>query len=67
MNCENVFCIYQSNGICNAEQISINPCGMCTECIYPDIDSKTLEEAKKALLEKYVTTDAVRTVTDKNA
>ena len=62
MNCENVFCIYQSNGICNAEQISINPCG-----IYPDIDSKTLEEAKKALLEKYVTTDAVRTVTDKNA
>ena len=65
MNCENVFCIYQSKGVCNAEQISITSCGMCAECIYPDIDVKMLEREKNALLEKYAKTDAVQTVMDK--
>lgn len=53
MICENVFCIYQFNGKCHAETINIDRLGMCTECIYPDIDENILNDAKLALLKKY--------------
>ena len=54
MNCENNFCIYQNNGECKIENISINSLGMCSECILPDIDETTLYKEKCKLLEKYV-------------
>ena len=50
MKCENSFCIYQTNGKCILDTVEINSFGMCTECIYPDIDEKTLNQAKKKLL-----------------
>ena len=58
MNCENILCIYQSEGICTLDKISINLCGMCAACICPDIDENILKEAKRALLEKYEKADA---------
>ena len=46
MKCENNYCIYQYEDKCILDEISIDSLGMCTECIYPDIDEKTLNEAK---------------------
>ena len=53
MKCENNFCIYQNNGRCILDKIDIDSLGMCAECIYPDIDEKTLNQAKLKLLKKY--------------
>lgn len=53
MECENSLCIYQQNGKCIVENITINSLGMCSVCIYPDIDKTTLTRAKKKLLIKY--------------
>lgn len=53
MNCENNFCIYQNKDKCILDEISIDSSGMCTECIYPNIDEKILNQAKLKLLKKY--------------
>ena len=53
MKCENCFCIYQSKDKCILDKISIDSLGMCTECIYPDIDEKILNHAKLKLLNDY--------------
>jgi len=53
MNCENLFCIYQSEGKCTANSISIDALGMCTECIYPDIDEEILTRAKTKQLRNF--------------
>ena len=57
MNCENTFCIYQSKGKCLLCKVEIDSLGMCTECIYPDIDEEILNKAKSELLKKYQITD----------
>ena len=53
VKCENSFCIYQSKGKCMLDKVSINSFGMCTECIYPDIDKEILNQAKQKLLKNY--------------
>ena len=53
MNCENKFCIYQSEGECILEEIDIDSLGMCADCIYPDIDEEVLNQAKLRLLNFY--------------
>lgn len=53
MNCENNYCIYESNGKCLLDEIGIDSLGMCTECIYPDIDEEILNQAKSKLLKTY--------------
>lgn len=53
MKCENNFCIYCSKGKCIIEIVSIDSMGMCTECIYPDINEEILNQAKSELLKKY--------------
>ena len=57
MKCENCFCIYQSKGECDLEEIEIDSSGMCSDCIYPQIDEKTLKDAKLKLLINYEKTD----------
>ena len=51
MNCENYFCIYQSKGKCIIEENNIDNCGMCLDCIYPDIEERILTDAKNRMLE----------------
>ncbi len=53
MKCENRFCIYQCDGVCKIAEISIDSLGMCTACIYPDLDDKVLNQAKLKLLKEY--------------
>ena len=50
MKCENTFCIYQHNDNCMLDHVSIDSLGMCTECIYPDIDENALNRAKSKFL-----------------
>ena len=57
MKCENSFCIYQSKGKCILKDINIDSLGMCTECIYPEINEEILNQAKFKLLKKYKKTD----------
>ena len=53
MDCDNCFCVYNFNGKCILENITINVYGMCEECIYPDIDKEALEKAKLKLLKEF--------------
>ncbi|MDD5923163.1 MAG: hypothetical protein PUC88_00030 [Clostridia bacterium] len=53
MKCENSFCIYQFKSECLLDKVDIDSLGMCTECIYPDIDEEILNRAKLKLLRNY--------------
>ncbi len=53
MKCENNLCVYQLNGKCILNKISIDSLGMCAECILPDFDEKTLNESKESFLKRY--------------
>ena len=57
MNCENIFCIYQTKGKCTLDKVDIDRLGMCTECIYPNIDKEILNQAKLKLLKNYEKAD----------
>ena len=46
MNCENIFCIYQKDGICKLEKVDIDVAGMCSQCIYVDMDNELLTTKK---------------------
>ena len=52
MVCENNYCVYNSDNECILEKISIDTLGMCTECIYPDIDEKILKKYKNEFLNR---------------
>ena len=53
MKCENYFCIYEDNGKCILDKIELDVMGQCTECIYVNLESDVLKEAKQNLLKKY--------------
>ena len=53
MECDNVFCIYQKNGNCKLENISIDNSGMCTQCIYVEIDENDLSKAKSEITKRF--------------
>ena len=55
MNCENLFCIYQKDNQCILDEIDLDITGMCTSCIYINIDNESLEKSKNELLNKYRT------------
>lgn len=65
MKCENNFCIYQANGACRLEEISIDQMGMCESCVYPELDKEYLEDKKTELLKTLETRD--RATDDVNA
>lgn len=52
MECDNVFCIYQQNGNCKLENISIDNSGMCTQCIYVEFDDEILSKKKENMLNR---------------
>lgn len=48
--CEYTFCIYQRDGKCLLENITVNGFGSCQECICVDMDREMLEKRKRELL-----------------
>ena len=46
MTCENIFFIYQRNNQCILEKINLDIMGACADCIYVDINQKTLIKFK---------------------
>ncbi|MBR3593516.1 MAG: hypothetical protein IKL44_02465 [Clostridia bacterium] len=46
MKCENQFCIYELEGNCTLDEISVDACGNCCECIHVNIDKELLKELK---------------------
>jgi len=52
VHCENKFCIYWAKDECSLDEISLDICGCCENCIYPHIDDEILEPFRKQLLEQ---------------
>ena len=45
-------CIYQKDGECELEEISIDVSGMCQDCIYPNIDEELIKTLKEYTIKK---------------
>ena len=52
MICENTYCIYWENKRCILDNISLDETGRCRDCIYIDIDPKSLRQYRLALRSK---------------
>ncbi len=52
MVCENEFCIFQEKRHCTLNDIELDILGQCTQCIYVNIEEKSLAEMKKSHLKK---------------
>ncbi len=49
MECKNAFYIYQRNGVCTLDEISIDNAGMCTEYTITKISDYYLKNQSKKL------------------
>ena len=52
MKCLNMFCVYQKDGKCMLDTIELDVTGACQSCIYPDIPTEILENAKEETRKK---------------
>ena len=52
MKCENLFCLYEENGNCILDKISLDIIGQCTNCIHVDIPKNDLDKYKSIHLNK---------------
>ena len=50
MDCENIYCVYQANGECLLDHISIDNLGVCAECIRVSLSHSELETLKRKQL-----------------
>ncbi len=50
MECENEFCIYEKDGICILDKISLDVQGSCKSCVYVNVDDDELKKIKKKTL-----------------
>ena len=46
MICENRFCLYQENNVCQVSNIELDITGLCRTCVYVDIDENKLNKMK---------------------
>lgn len=53
MECLNMMCIYQKDGQCLLDEITIDETGACSSVIYPDIPAEIIENEKTKLREKF--------------
>lgn len=51
MQCANFLCFYEKSGKCIPDDITLNECGYCRECIYINVDKKELSRPKKETTE----------------
>lgn len=47
--CENEFCVYEEDGKCTLDEITLDISGACSDCIYINIDEQTLKILKNAI------------------
>ena len=53
MNCENTYCIYESDCRCTLDSISIDSTGQCAECVLISVSSEELVKLKNRQLKYY--------------
>ncbi len=51
MNCENYLCLYWKNNNCILEDVSLNICGQCIDCMYINFKEEDLEKIREIQLE----------------
>ena len=54
LHCDNDLCIYERQGRCILDGISVNQLGMCAECILISIYEAEKESRKQSLLAFYL-------------
>lgn len=57
MDCENTYCIYQSDGKCTLDYISIDHLGQCADCIKVSLNGSELKTLKQKQLAKFDETE----------
>jgi len=55
MNCENNYCIYNSDGACVLDKVNIDSLGMCDGCIMITLDEDFLKAEKARQLDELET------------
>lgn len=50
IQCGNHFCIYYDNAVCLLNSVSLDIVGLCSNCIYVDIEQEYLATQRKRLL-----------------
>lgn len=53
MECLNDLCVYEKNGNCCIDEISINEIGMCTELIYITVSDEEKKKLKRDAIERF--------------
>ena len=46
MKCQNFFCVYQKQGECILDEITLDIDGRCEDCIYVNINDDLLQKLK---------------------
>ena len=57
MRCENLYCIYESNGECVLDEVGITANGCCDECILVSMPFEALEKLKQLQREEFKQSD----------
>lgn len=52
MNCENILCVYQKNGECTLDCISLDIMGSCQECFLVSLDKAYVEKEKDRMIKE---------------
>ncbi len=52
MDCENTYCVYQKNGRCRLDRITIDCIGQCVNCVKLFTDDDKLESEKESFFNK---------------
>ena len=50
IRCENYLCMYMEDEKCLLDEIALDVCGVCQDCIYIEIPEDEIERIKKKML-----------------
>ena len=54
MQCDNLFCVYWKDRQCMLREIKLDIMGCCENCIYVNVDEKTLQTARNDFLKRVI-------------
>ena len=52
LSCHNEFCIYQKQGNCILNSVSLDIQGNCLDCVYVNVEEESLNDLKEKQLKK---------------
>ena len=52
LSCQNEFCVYQKQGHCILNSVSLDIQGNCLDCVYVNVEEESLNDLKEKQLKK---------------